>query len=93
MKAARTTYERLNVSLPKDTVALLDRAIPKGGRSRFIDEAIRDRVARVSRARLRKQLERGYAARAAADLKMAEEWFAVDEKAWERLDAEQARRK
>jgi CopG family transcriptional regulator/antitoxin EndoAI len=81
--AASAAYERLNITLPRETVGLLDRLTTKGTRSRFIDTAIRERIAAVGRARLRKQLEQGYAARAARDLRMVEEWFAVDEDAWE----------
>ncbi len=91
MKTAETPHERLNISLPRDTVELLDRIIPKGNRSRFIDAAIRERIASTSRARLRKQLEQGYAARVGRDLRMVEEWFAVDEEAWERAEARRAR--
>lgn len=81
--ATSGAYERLNITLPRETVGLLDRLTTKGNRSRFIDEAIRERIAAVGRTRLRKQLEQGYAARAARDLRMVEEWFAVDEEAWE----------
>ncbi len=90
-KVATTTYERVNITLRRDTVGLLSRVTSKGTRSRFIDDAIRERVASLERARLRKQLEAGYTARAARDLTMVEEWFAVDEDTWER--AETRRRK
>ena len=85
-KVATSAYERVNITLRRDTVGLLSRVTSKGTRSRFIDDAIRERVASLKRARLRKQLEAGYAARAARDLPMVEEWFAVDEDTWERVE-------
>ena len=32
--------QRLNITLPEQTVRMLDRAAPRGQRSRFIDEAV-----------------------------------------------------
>jgi CopG family transcriptional regulator/antitoxin EndoAI len=81
--ATSRAYARLNITLPRETVGLLDRLTSKANRSRFIDEAIRERIVSVGRTRLRKQLQQGYAARAARDLRMVDEWFAVDEEAWE----------
>jgi CopG family transcriptional regulator/antitoxin EndoAI len=83
---AASAYERINVTLPRSTLGLLDRVTKKGDRSRFIDEAIRERVTSVGRTRLRRQLAEGYRARAASDLKMVEEWFSVDEEAWDRAE-------
>jgi len=55
-KRAAGAYARLNITLPRATVGLLDRLTTKGNRSRFIDEAIRKRIASVGRARLRREL-------------------------------------
>ena len=51
--------QRLNITLPEQTVRLLDRAVPKGQRSRLIDEAVKRFVREQGRGGLRKQLERG----------------------------------
>ena len=69
--------QRLNITLPEQTVRLLDRAVPKGQRSRLIDEAVKRFVREKGRVRLRKQLERGAKARAERDLEVAEEWFTL----------------
>ena len=66
---------RINVSLPEETLKLLERVAPKGDRSRLIDEAVRHYVEGVSRAGLRKRLKEGAVRRAARDLALAEEWF------------------
>ena len=89
-KRAAGAYVRLNITLPRATVGLLDRLTTKGNRSRFIDEAIRERVHSVGRARLRRELEQGYVARAARDRRTVEEWFPIDEEPWE--PAKRARR-
>ena len=75
---------RINVSLPERTVRVLDRAVKKGERSRFIDAAIRRYLKQVSRAQLRKELAAGYRAGADETLALAEEWFPIDEEAWQK---------
>ncbi len=69
--------QRLNITLPEQTVRLLDRAVPKGQRSRLIDEAVKRFVRDKGRVSLRKQLERGAKVRAERDLNVAEDWFAL----------------
>ena len=65
---------RLNVVLPEQTVRLIDRTVPKGQRSRFIDIAVRSYLAEQSRATLRKLLSEGAEARRERDLALAGEW-------------------
>ena len=69
---------RLNVVLPEQTVRLIDRAVPKGQRSRLIDLAVRSYIEEKGRARLRKLLQEGAEARGERDLALADEWFALD---------------
>ena len=71
--------KRLNITLPERTVALMDRVVGKGQRSRLIDQAVRRYVEEEGRANLRKQLREGAHVRADRDLQLAEEWFPVDE--------------
>ena len=73
--------KRLNITLPEETVRLMDRVAGKGRRSSLIDRAVRRYVKEESRANLRKQLAASYKANAADDLKLAENWFPVDEQA------------
>jgi len=74
--------KRLNITIPEETVRLIDRAVPKGSRSRLIDEAIRQYLATVGRATIRKKLEEGYRRNAAQDLEIAAEWFAAEDDVW-----------
>jgi CopG family transcriptional regulator / antitoxin EndoAI len=77
-------YQRRNFSLRPDTARLLDRLPPDVNRSQLVDAAIQRLVKERSGVQLRKLLEEGYGARAARDLRMAGEWFVVDEEAWQR---------
>jgi CopG family transcriptional regulator/antitoxin EndoAI len=75
---------RINITLPPETVQLIDRVAERGDRSRFIDEAVRDYVSRRSRLHLKKRLQEGAHKRAERDLDLAQEWFLLDEEAWGR---------
>lgn len=75
-------HMRLNVTLPEETVRLMDRVAKRGGRSRLISEAVRRYVKDLSRARLRKRLKEGAIRRAERDLQLAGEWFEIEEEAW-----------
>jgi len=57
MKASTRAYGRLNITLPRATVELLDRVTKSGNRSRFIDQVIRELALGRTRTRLRKLLE------------------------------------
>jgi CopG family transcriptional regulator/antitoxin EndoAI len=78
---------RLNITLPESTVRLLDKAASRGKRSSLIDEAVRSYLKRASRTKLHKELAEGYRRDADLDLKIAEEWFPIDEEAWEKSEA------
>jgi CopG family transcriptional regulator/antitoxin EndoAI len=73
--------KRLNITLPEDTVRLMDRVAGKGRRSSLIDRAVRRYVREESRANLRKQLAASYKANAEEDLQLAQEWFPLEEQA------------
>ncbi len=75
---------RVNVTLPEETVRLIDRVARKGNRSRFIDQAVRHYVDQVGKASLRRLLKEAAVRRAARDLRLAHEWFAVEEEVWPR---------
>ena len=73
---------RINIVLPVETIAVLDRVAPKGSRSRLISEAVLDYVESKARGHLAERLKAGALAHARRDLKTAQEWFPVDEAAW-----------
>jgi CopG family transcriptional regulator / antitoxin EndoAI len=74
--------KRVNITLPEETLELIDRVTEHGDRSRFIDEAVKHYIEKTGRANLRKRLKEGAVRRAERDLQLAEEWFSVDEEAW-----------
>lgn len=76
-------HQRVNITLPEDTLRLIDRVAVKGDRSRLIDSAVRHYVDSIGRANLRKQLKEGAIARAGRDLGLTEEWFTLEEELWQ----------
>ena len=77
-------HRRINITLPEETLELIDRVTQPGDRSRLIDEAIKRYIEEIGRSNLRKQLKEGAIHRAQRDLALAEEWFTLDEEAWQR---------
>jgi len=75
-------HRRLNVTLPEETIRLIDRVATKGDRSRFIDEAVRHFVRGRRLRELRARLKEGAQKRAERDLRIAEEWAVLEEKPW-----------
>lgn len=74
--------QRINISLPQETVDLIGRVVAKGNRSNLLDIAVKDYIQRAGHTNLRKRLEEGAINRAERDLHIAEEWFPIDEEAW-----------
>ena len=81
-KAAKRAYERLNITLPRETVGLLVRVTTKGNRSRFINEAIREVARGRTRTQLRTLLEEDGRVNRDRDLQLVEEWAAASAEGW-----------
>lgn len=78
-----TMRKRVNITLPEETLELIDRVTEHGDRSRFIEEAVRHYIQDTGQANLRKRLKEGAIRRSERDLSLAEEWFSVDEDVWQ----------
>ena len=78
---------RINVLLPDKTLAVLDRVAPKGERSRFISQAVLHYVASRGAGNLRERLKQEALASSERDLAIAQEWFPLEEEAWQQLGA------
>lgn len=76
--------KRINIMLPERTLAVLDRVAPKGSRSRVVPEAVLHYVEAEGRRSLHEQLKAGYIANAEESLKIAAEWFPLEEQAWQK---------
>ena len=85
--------KRLNIMLPDATLRVLDRVAPKGARSHFISEAVLHFVQTRSATNLRERLKQGALANTKLDLEIAEEWFPVEQEAWQRLEQEEQPKK
>lgn len=76
--------KRINVMLPNETLAVLDRVTTRGGRSRFISRAVLHYVQSHGRQNLRERLKAGYQANAQENLEIALEWYPLEEEAWQK---------
>jgi CopG family transcriptional regulator / antitoxin EndoAI len=52
-------------------------------RSRFIHEAIQHYINQIQKEKLRQQLQEGSIRRAERDRNLAEDWFVIEEEAWQ----------
>ena len=77
-------HRRINVTLPEETVRLMDRVSERGDRSKLINEAVRRYIQEIGRANLRKRLREGYLSAAERDRRLSEDWFLLDEEAWQK---------
>jgi CopG family transcriptional regulator/antitoxin EndoAI len=85
--------KRINVILPEETIRVLDRVAPKGNRSRLISEAVMHYVTGRAKSNIAERLKQGALANAQRDLEIAQEWFPVDEEAWQRTSSATKRKK
>ena len=74
--------QRVNITLAEETIRMLDGVAGKGERSRLIDEAVRHFVKARHRETLRTRLKEGARKRAERDLRLAEDWFLLEEESW-----------
>jgi CopG family transcriptional regulator/antitoxin EndoAI len=75
--------KRINIVLPVETIKVLDRVAARGNRSRLISAAVLHYVECKARDNLAKRLKEGALAHAQRDLEIAQEWFSLDEEAWQ----------
>ena len=73
------TRKRINISLPEDTLNIVDRIAEKGERSRLIDEAVRFYMEQKGQNNLKALLKEGAITRARRSTQLAGEWFFLEE--------------
>jgi CopG family transcriptional regulator/antitoxin EndoAI len=76
--------KRINIILPDKTAEVLDKVASKGNRSSLISEAVLYYVRIRGAQMLKDQLKAGYIADANESLKVAAEWFPLEEEAWQK---------
>jgi CopG family transcriptional regulator / antitoxin EndoAI len=85
--------KRINIVLPEETIRVLDRVAPKGNRSRLISEAVIHYVTCRAKSNLAERVRLGAIANAERDLELAQEWFPIDEEAWQSTKPAKARKR
>jgi CopG family transcriptional regulator / antitoxin EndoAI len=75
-------HKRLNITLPENTVTLIDEIAPKGDRSLFIDIAVRAYIRQNRQDTLREKLKAGAIARSMRDSQLSSDWFDLEEELW-----------
>jgi CopG family transcriptional regulator/antitoxin EndoAI len=80
---AKIERKRVNVSLPVTVLNMLDELAPNHRRSQFIAEAVMNYAAEVKARELAERLKAGYLARAERDRQIAEEWYPLEQEAYE----------
>ncbi|NIR51124.1 hypothetical protein GWO43_21185 [candidate division KSB1 bacterium] len=74
---------RLNITLPKDTAARLEKFSGHKSKSAFIAECIRFRIDQIEKEDLKKALEEGYKNTRSESLELAKEFEAADIEGWD----------
>ncbi len=78
-----TGVVRLNITLPKEVAESLQNISEPRKRSRFIAEAIVERIERKEKEKLEKELEKGYRATRQEALAISEEFETFDLEGWD----------
>jgi CopG family transcriptional regulator / antitoxin EndoAI len=73
------THKRINISLPVETVALVDRIAKKGNRSHLIDQAVHFFMKEIGREKIKQELKEGACQRAERDSALCKEWFVLED--------------
>ncbi|MCP4352515.1 MAG: hypothetical protein GY795_44215 [Desulfobacterales bacterium] len=75
-------YQKINITLPEQTVNLIEQMTTERNISQFIDEAVKYYIEQVGKISLREQLKNGAIKRAERDLKLSQEWNELEEESW-----------
>ena len=77
-------FHRINVTLPQETVYLLNNVSEKGDRSRLINNAVRFYVNEIGKINIKKQLREGSIKRKERDIALAKDWLHVESEIWQK---------
>jgi metal-responsive CopG/Arc/MetJ family transcriptional regulator len=81
MRKTSAANQRINIVLPRETLAILDRVATKGKRSSFISRALLHYVDVFGKQNLRERLKQEALDNSERDLEIAAEWFPIEEEA------------
>ena len=74
---------RLNITLPKELAHVLNKLTEPGKRSRFIAEAIKQRIEQKQKEKLEQILEEGYRVAGKENITLTKEFEAADLEGWD----------
>ena len=74
---------RLNITVPEKLAHQLDSLVGPRKKSRFIAEALRQKIDKIQNERMQKLLEEGYKDRQAESRALAKEFESVDLEGWD----------
>ena len=83
---SNNTHQRINITMPTETLQRIDTIAEPGSRSRFIDAAVNFYITQRRHAHLSRALQAGAVARAARDHELATEFFNFND-VWETRQA------
>ena len=74
---------RMNITVPEELAQQLDKLIGPRKKSRFIAEALKERIERIQNEELQEILEEGYKVRKQESQSIAEEFESADLEGWD----------
>ncbi len=74
---------RLNITMPNNLASKLNSLIKPRQRSKFIADAVHQKIKELEEIELHKQLEEGYKARKEESLKITKEFEKLDLREWD----------
>lgn len=78
-----TDSVRLNITLPRELAQALNKLTGPRKRSRFISEAIKQRIEQMQREEIDKLLEEGYRVASQESLALSKEFEVIDLEGWD----------
>jgi len=74
---------RMNITIPEDLARQLDQLVDSRKKSRFIAEALKERVKKIEEDKLQKMLEEGYKRRREESLSISRDFEYIDLEGWD----------
>lgn len=74
---------RMNITIPKALACQLDQIVGHRKKSRFITEALSERIRKMEDQMLKKALEEGYKARRIESLSISKDFEPIDLEGWD----------
>ena len=77
---------KLNITIPEATMQLIEEKMPQENLEQLINKALNFYIKQNLSENLKEELRIGAIKRAERDLQLAEEWYELEEEAWEKIN-------